>query len=160
MLQITDTLPTKKLKISLDQEWRHLDREPVDSFTVICPSGILTLNKAEKLRRQIINFVENEIKVVVVDFKDVSFIDSIGLTALLLAQAKIKQLGGRLLICSLNRQVKMLFELTCMNKSFHILANQDEFFNTYDTPNKMPVSEVIEPMTHWQHQLLSHQRAA
>ncbi|HEY9694666.1 MAG TPA: STAS domain-containing protein [Oculatellaceae cyanobacterium] len=160
MLQITDTVPNNKLNISLEQGWWQLDIKSGNSFTVIYPSRVLSLNNADKLRRKIINCVKMEIKIVILDFKNVNFIDSIGLTALLIAQAKIKPLGGKLFICSLNDQVKMLFELTRMNKVFKILANQEEFLNAYYTPHKTPVSEFVEPMRHWQHRSLSHQTAA
>ena len=65
-----------------------------------------------------------------IDFQDVTFMDSSGLGALVLALKTVRAAGGKLFICSINEQVRMLFELTSMDRVFQIFPNRDEFANT------------------------------
>lgn len=94
---------------------------------VVQPSGILDGTKAGEFRQEISDVVENGANVVLIDFRDVTFMDSSGLGALVLALKTVRASGGKLFICSINEQVKMLFELTSMDRVFEIFANQEEF---------------------------------
>lgn len=94
---------------------------------VVQPSGILDGTKAGEFRQEITHVIENGADVVLIDFKDVTFMDSSGLGALVLALKTVRAAGGKLFICSINEQVKMLFELTSMDRVFEIFANQEEF---------------------------------
>jgi anti-anti-sigma regulatory factor len=38
----------------------------------------------------------------------------------------VRSAGGKLLICSINEQIKMLFELTDMDRVFEIFNNREE----------------------------------
>jgi anti-anti-sigma factor len=64
--------------------------------------------------------------VIIVDFQDVTFMDSSGLGALVLSLKTVRSAGGKLLICSINEQIKMLFELTDMDRVFEIFNNREE----------------------------------
>jgi anti-anti-sigma factor len=94
---------------------------------VIEPSGILDGTKAGQLRQEISNLVETGVDILLVDLKDVTFVDSSGLGALVSVQKMVRVAGGKLFICSVNEQVKMLFELTSMDRVFKTFANRDEF---------------------------------
>ena len=96
---------------------------------VVQPDGILDGLKGAEFRDQITQLVESGAKIVLVDFQQVTFMDSSGLGALVLALKTVRAAGGKLFICSINEQVKMLFELTSMDRVFQIFANQDEFNN-------------------------------
>lgn len=94
---------------------------------VIEPSGILDGIKGNHLRREIGDIVANNADIILIDLKDVKFIDSSGLGALVSAMQIVKKANGKLFICSANDQVKMLFQLTKMDRIFQIFADQDEF---------------------------------
>lgn len=94
---------------------------------VVEPSGILDSPKANQFRQEISSIVDNGADIVLVDLKNVTFMDSSGLGALVLALKTVRAAGGKLFICSINEQVKMLFELTSMDRVFEIYANRDEF---------------------------------
>lgn len=96
---------------------------------IVQPSGILDGMKAGQFRQEISDIVENGADIVLIDFKDVTFMDSSGLGALVLALKTVRAAGGKLFICSINEQVKMLFELTSMDRVFEIFPNRDEFYN-------------------------------
>ncbi len=62
--------------------------------------------------------------VILIDFENVEFMSSPSLMALVVAFKRVRQASKKLLICSVNEQVKMLLELTGM----------DEIFETFETP--------------------------
>ena len=71
--------------------------------------------------------MSQNVKVVLIDFRDVTFMDSSGLGILVLALKNVRSAGAELYICSINEQIKMLFELTSMDNIFKIYASQEEF---------------------------------
>ena len=94
---------------------------------VLQPSGILDGASANQLRRDINDVVENGAEIVLVDFQDITFMNSTGLGALVATLRTVRSAGGELFICSLNEQVQMIFQLTKMDRVFKPLANRDEF---------------------------------
>jgi anti-anti-sigma factor len=94
---------------------------------VVQPSGILDGASTNQLRREISDFVENGATIVLVDFQDVTFINSSALGALVSTLKLVRSAGAELFICSLTEQVKLIFNLTKMNRVFKSFASRDEF---------------------------------
>ncbi|MDJ0536229.1 MAG: STAS domain-containing protein [Xenococcaceae cyanobacterium MO_207.B15] len=99
---------------------------------VIEPKGILDGTKAFDFRQKIDQSIKNGIEIILVDFTDVTFMDSSGLGALVLALKKVRSAKVKLVLCSINEQVKMLFELTSMERVFEIYSSREEFENTLE----------------------------
>jgi anti-anti-sigma factor len=108
-----------------------------DQVRIIQLSGILDTTQSQVLKEKIQEILEkdNSIKTVLIDFKDVTFMDSSGLGALVLAFRALQDVDKKLVICSINEQVRILFELTGMDKVFEIFPNQAEF-------NKVVLSKI------------------
>jgi anti-anti-sigma factor len=94
---------------------------------VFQPSGILAANECQEFRQQITEIADTGVKIVLVDFKNVTFMDSSGLGALVLTFKTLRAADIRLVLCSINEQVRILFELTGMDKVFEIFPSQEEF---------------------------------
>lgn len=90
-------------------------------------SGILDSTKASQFRTDINNIVKAGTDYVLIDLKEVTFVDSSGLGALVSALKTVRSASGKLCICSINEQVRMLFELTSMDRVFRVFKNQEEF---------------------------------
>ena len=99
------------------------------------PAGILDSTKGSQFREEISELVDNGANIVLVDFQDVTFMDSSGLGALVLALKTVRAAGGKLYICSINEQIRMLFELTSMDRVFQIYSNQDDFRASTGSPS-------------------------
>lgn len=99
-------------------------------FEVIQPVGVVDTTQANQLRDQVNEVVNMGKKVILIDLKEVTFMDSSGLAALVIALKTIRSAEGRLCVCSLNDQVRLLFELTNMMKVFEIFPNQEEFLQS------------------------------
>ena len=102
-------------------------------FNFFLPAGILDSAKGSEFRQEIGEMVENGVNIVLIDFQDVTFMDSSGLGALVLALKTVRAAGGKFFVCSINEQVRMLFELTSMDRVFQIFPNRDEFNKKIDS---------------------------
>ncbi len=98
-----------------------------EEVKVIKLSGNLNATSAQEFRQNITDILEIGTKIVLVDFKDVTFMDSSGLGALVLAFKTLRAADTKLVLCSINEQVRILFELTNMDKVFEIFPSQDAF---------------------------------
>ncbi len=94
---------------------------------IIEPTGILDSTKTNQFRGEVNEIVSNGVDVVLVDLKDVTFVDSSGLGALVVALKTVRTSGGKFYICSINEQVKILFELTSMDRVFEVYENREAF---------------------------------
>ena len=102
---------------------------------VIQPNGILDSTMAQQFRQEISEVLRSGAEIVLIDFKDVTFMDSSGLGALVLALKTVRAANGKLFICSINEQIRMLLELTSMDRVFQIFASRDEFNSSILSPN-------------------------
>ncbi|MEH2114373.1 STAS domain-containing protein [Nostoc sp.] len=97
------------------------------SVKILELSGILDGIRGNELRREVSNILENGADVLLLDMKEVKFIDSSGLGALVSAMQMVRAANGKLFVCSISDQVRMLFELTKMDRIFKTFADQDDF---------------------------------
>ncbi|MBD2664477.1 STAS domain-containing protein [Richelia sinica] len=91
-------------------------------------SGMLNAQTGDKLRQEISDCAETGVNIILVDLKHVNFVDSSGLGALVSSRQILNKVNGKLFICTVNEQVKALFELTKMDRIFQIFADRDEFY--------------------------------
>ncbi|MEO1132947.1 MAG: STAS domain-containing protein [Cyanobacteria bacterium J06639_1] len=96
-------------------------------FQVVYLSGSFDITMVAKFREQIESMTAGGTKTVLVDLKHVTFMDSSGLGALVAALKAMRANNGKLYLCSVNEQIKMLFDLTGLNAVFEIYASREEF---------------------------------
>jgi len=94
---------------------------------IIEPTGRLDITNAAQLRKQVAEITNNKPNLLLVDLKNVSFMDSSGLGALVSALKAMRAIGAEMVLCSPNEQVNMLFELTSMSKIFRIYPTREAF---------------------------------
>ncbi len=98
-----------------------------EQVKVLKLSGIINTTNSQQLREDLMCLVESGAKIVLVDCQDVKFMDSSALGALVLAFKTLRAANTKLVLCSINEQVRILFELTGMDKVFEIFLNEDDF---------------------------------
>ena len=100
-----------------------------ESFQVYEPSGMVDGTKANQFRMEIPRLLEDKPKpkVIIIDFKNVSFMDSSGLGALVSSLKTVRAAGSKLFLCSVNDQVMMLLQLTDMDKILKIFESREVF---------------------------------
>lgn len=94
---------------------------------VLTPAGILDGTKAEEVRAQVNQALAAGAKTLLMDLKDTTFVDSSGLGTLVSVLKQVRSKDCEMYVCSINPQVKMLFELTSMDRVFEIFENREAF---------------------------------
>lgn len=85
--------------------------------------NILDTASASQFHRDIEKLIESGVNTVLIDLQEVACISSSGLLALVLALKTVRNSGRKLLICSVNEQVRILLELTGLDQVFETLSS-------------------------------------
>lgn len=96
---------------------------------VIQPSGILDRTKAIQFDREITELLAAGTDLVLLDFQDISFMDSSGLGVLVNALKAVKSARRKIAVCSINHQVRMLFELAGVDRLLEIYPNREAVYS-------------------------------
>ncbi len=91
----------------------------------------LDANNSEELKVKLHNLFEKDIKDLIIDLKDVHFIDSSGLGVLVSGYKNASIKHGSLKLSNLQSQVKSLFELTRLHRVFDIFMTVDDALQSY-----------------------------
>jgi anti-anti-sigma factor len=94
---------------------------------VIEGEGILEQEYGEKLRKIILEEINQDVDGILLDFTNISFMNSSGLGILASTYTIIKKKKKELFLCSLNGQIAMIFELTSMDSCFKIYKDKETF---------------------------------
>ena len=94
---------------------------------VLVPSGILDSTQAAEVRAQVSEALATGARTLLIDLKNITFIDSSGLGTLISVLKKVRSQDCEMVVCSASPQVKMLFELTSMDQVFQVYENRAAF---------------------------------
>ncbi|MEM9216325.1 MAG: STAS domain-containing protein [Cyanobacteria bacterium P01_F01_bin.150] len=94
---------------------------------ILQPVGVLDGNTTNELRNQIRESIQTGKQMILVDLQEVNFMNSSGIGALVAALKDVKKAGGGLFLCSLSDQVRIIFQLTKMERVFKPLKDRAEF---------------------------------
>jgi anti-anti-sigma factor len=94
-------------------------------------SGIFDLNCSDPIDRAAETAIKNKIDTLLINMRDVVFMDSRGLRVLVCLFKALKPHGIKIAVCSPSPQVKVLFEITSM----------DRLFDIYDCREGFPLAE-------------------
>lgn len=94
----------------------ELNYEIRDSYAEVKMDGRLNMVSAPKLREFVSEVIADGSNRIVLNLKDTAFMDSTGLGALIGCLKAARQAGGDLRIAAVQPQVKMVLQLTSMDK--------------------------------------------
>jgi len=86
----------------------------------------LDAHNSSELKTQMLTLFEDGKTNLIVDLETVRFVDSSGLGSLVSGFKNASARNGNLKLCSLQPQVKSMFELTRLHRVFEIFASRDE----------------------------------
>jgi anti-sigma B factor antagonist len=86
----------------------------------------LSAGSSPELLYWINNFLDLGTKVLLIDFQNVFFMDSSGLGALVIARNRVQKAGGKLMLCGLNGQARMLLEISGMEHAFEVYETVED----------------------------------
>lgn len=91
----------------------------------------LDANNSEELKAEFRRLFESGTKDLVIDLKEIHFIDSSGLGVLVSGYKNASILHGSLKLSNLQSQVKSMFELTRLHRVFDIFTSVDDALQSY-----------------------------
>jgi anti-sigma B factor antagonist len=91
-----------------------------DGAAMVCVSGELDIATAPRLRDELLWLVKSGVRAVTVDLARLTFIDSTGLSVLVVAMKCLRHNGGDLELRSPNPATQHVFDLTGLTKVFTI----------------------------------------
>jgi len=96
-----------------------------DPITIVELSGRFDAHDAPDFVKWMDAQGQDQPHYLLVDLAEVNFIDSTALAALVRGLKRYRQTQGDLLLCSLQNPVRIIFELTRMDRAFQIHPNRE-----------------------------------
>ena len=95
-------------------------------------SGRFDAYEAPRIKHWLFEQMELKENRIVVNLADVNFVDSSALAVLVQGMKHCRQQAGDLRICALQSQVRIIFELTRLDRAFEIFAAESEAIHSYN----------------------------
>jgi len=89
-------------------------------------SGEIDMYTSPELRRELMGLLHKKVSPLLVDFKEVSYIDSSGIATFVEGLKGIKTYGGRLKFFSIPDRILEIFNFSKLDRVFEIYRNLDE----------------------------------
>lgn len=112
----------------------NLQVKLLDTVTVIELSGRLDSHSVAQLRQQLALPATRPLPQIILDLSGVDFIDSSGLAAIVHGMKQCRASRGDLRLCGLNQSVRMVLELTRLDKALDIFPNQAGALRSFTPP--------------------------
>ena len=110
--------------ISIEQ--KEFATEDGTQVIILVPSGRLDITTAWQFRLKLQECISKNTPHVVINLKNVNFIDSSGLTALVAGMRDADKKKGSFRICNVHQEAKLVFEVTMMDSVFEIFETEEE----------------------------------
>lgn len=91
----------------------------------------LDAHNSGDLKSQMLSLFEEGKINIIIDLKEVRFVDSSGLGALVSGYKNASARNGNLKLCGLQPQVKSMFELTRLHRVFEIFSSAEEALGSF-----------------------------
>ncbi len=115
----------------------EFNRTDKDNVAVLSIIGRLDLGSGNKLKEQIREILDSQKTAIHINLKDVEFVNSSGLGALVSIMKEIRLHRGRLTLSDMADYVREIFDITQLSHIFEIYPTEEEALNSYQTANTM-----------------------
>ncbi len=92
----------------------------IDTAIIITIEGEVDLYSSPQIRKTIIDLIGDRKPALLIDLKNVTYMDSSGVATLVEGLQRIREYGGQLYLCNLQGAVREVFELSRLDKVFQI----------------------------------------
>src|SRR3984893_17803019 len=106
-------------------------RQPDSGVTVLAPTGRLDVAGAPALKDAVSEAMKNGKPRLVIDMEGVSFVDSSGLGSVVAALKQVRTSQGDLRLAAPNQQVRVVLELTTLDRVFPYYATVEEALSDF-----------------------------
>src|SRR5215813_8025387 len=108
---------------------RRLEVEDIGDITVVSflDKKILDDQNIQIIGEQLLSLVEELGRTkILLNFSNVEFLSSAALGKLIVLNRKLTEVGGKLVLCSIDRNIYDVFEITRLNKVFTIAKDEQD----------------------------------
>jgi stage II sporulation protein AA (anti-sigma F factor antagonist) len=96
-----------------------------NDISVVSPEGRLDSVSSANFERNMLKDIDSGATRLLLDFSKVDYITSAGLRSVLLAAKRIRASGGRMSLCSLNRHIAEVFDISGFSSILDIQPSYD-----------------------------------
>jgi anti-anti-sigma factor len=104
----------------------NINESEKDGFRIIYVEGRVDATQVSELEREIFDQIENTDKNLIINCKELEYINSMGLRVFLNAQKKIIGKKGKLYLCELTQPVLETFAISGFSSIFKIFETEEE----------------------------------
>ncbi|MDQ1474293.1 MAG: anti-sigma factor antagonist [Bryobacterales bacterium] len=109
----------------------QLTIEKIETVTVVViPGTTLDASNTKGFKGEVASLLTSGAHVIF-DLRNLKFVDSSGLGAMLSSLRQINSLGGDLKLCAMNKPVRALIELVRMHRVFEIFNTREEALRSF-----------------------------
>jgi len=106
----------------------------ISKTTIIKPNGSLTVMNSQDFQMELTQSLKQpHTESLLLDMENIDFLDSTGLMSLVRILQLAIALGKNFSLCALSPSVKIIFEVTQLEKSFTIFQNLESYQSSFGT---------------------------
>jgi anti-sigma B factor antagonist len=109
----------------------QINMQDMNGVTIVRMNGDIDINSAPDVKKSFDTTVREKKDKVVINLKEVGYVDSSGLATLVEILKNLRSYGGKLKLSNLSAKVKGLFEITKLDKLFDIEAEEEDAVGTF-----------------------------
>ena len=94
-------------------------------------NGEIDINTAPQIKKVFDKILSEKREKILINFEEVSYVDSSGLATLVEMLKNIRSYGGKLKLSSLSSKIRSLFEITKLEKLFDISNDEEEALRSF-----------------------------
>ena len=102
-----------------------IQRRPHGAANIVDLSGDLDFHAASEFRNQVTEFAA-ETQAFVLNFKQVGYVDSSGIAAIMELFQRMKRQGGKLVLCHLSDEVRGVFKMAKLDMLLTLTGSEKE----------------------------------
>lgn len=87
--------------------------------------GEIQIKNISEIKKVIYQTIDTHKKNIILDFKNVSYIDSSGIGVLLVGYRKASESGNELILCNVPEKIMEILKLTQINRIFRFFTSED-----------------------------------
>lgn len=109
----------------------RVDLQEKNDVLIFKIDGDIDINTSPEVKKSFDKSISEKKAKILVDLKDVSYVDSSGLATLVEILKNMRAYGGKFKLINLSDKVKSLFEITKLDKLFDIQADEESAINSF-----------------------------
>jgi anti-sigma B factor antagonist len=119
-----------------------------EGVTILALKGRITVGEVTPVREKITALVAGGQAQIVLDLKDVDYIDSTGLGNLVISYTQVKKAGGGLKLLNLNKRNVELLALTRLHTIFEVFGEETDAVNSFFPGREIKHFDILSFVQH------------